>query len=397
MFIKSIQQASSFLAHPVLFTRQLNSGSKIVQTRLGHKRFAFIYDDRSAREVLLKRNRIYPQNTKMFKRLIPITGANGLVQLNGEASKTGRKLSREMFSKERMEQYRQVIERNCDEVFNQLIPGQGFDPMALMTNLALRNAIAIFGGIESLDAAEALAEAFLELNKLCGQRMLAPMPVSLSVPLQKNQRIKKLSNEIKHILSASMNQKLIEKTALYQNSMPDHCMTMLFAGHETTASSLAFSLLLLAQNPDQQRQESLSVYKEALRLYPPAYMLVRECAEKDSLLGHNIKKGDQVVVSLFEIFRNPEIFKNPDVFDPKRFQNPSGQVKLAFFPFGLGPKSCIGEGLAYMEAKIVLEKFFQKFFLNERAEEIRFTPLVTLHPEAGQTLTPYLNGEKHAL
>src|SRR5262249_9013218 len=120
----------------------------------------------------------------------------------------------------------------------------------------------------------------------------------------------------------------------------DHCMTFLFAGHETTAASLAFTFLLLAQNPEYQKpiadgdeNTTLDVYKESLRLYPPAYMLAREATRNATLLGTPVRKGDQLILGITELHRNPRFFDNANEFVPERFRQRM-KHPLAFIPFG---------------------------------------------------------------
>ena len=162
------------------------------------------------------------------------------------------------------------------------------------------------------------------------------------------------------------------------------CRTFLFAGHETTASSLAFSFLLLANFPhyqdriaDGDQDFTKALYKESLRLYPPAYMVVKLALEDIEVSGVRIKKGDQIIIGIKQMHRFEKYFPAPDNFYPERFlKEPNND---AFIPFSLGQKSCIGERLAYVEAVIVLEMLCKKYKINPIAYNIEHKQLITLH------------------
>ena len=146
------------------------------------------------------------------------------------------------------------------------------------------------------------------------------------------------------------------------------------------------------------RLGTLAVYKEALRLYPPAYMLVRR-ATNDTRLGKlKVKRGDQVVIGLRQMHRNPKYFEAPDEFRPSRFMPTSPKPpSFSFLPFGAGPKSCVGEPLAYREALLVLKAMCEAFAFSRDERSIGEVPLITLRPGKGQKLTLRRRVHKEAL
>lgn len=190
----------------------------------------------------------------------------------------------------------------------------------------------------------------------------------------------------------------------------DEALTLLLAGHETTANGLSWTLYLLAQHPEVlgRLEEELStvlqgrapqvadlprlrytdmVFAEAIRLYPPAWLVPRECIEEDVLeTGSTIPVGAQVVVSPWATQRSPRYFPEPDRFDPERFApgGKEGRPPFAYFPFGAGTRRCIGEPFAKMEAVLILAALIPRIrFALVPGQQVVPDPLVTLRPRNG--------------
>lgn len=195
-------------------------------------------------------------------------------------------------------------------------------------------------------------------------------------------------NDMDDCLSAMIREKLPQK------EVDEHLMTLVCAGHDTTAFFSAFMALLLAQNPDCQeklRQEILTVVgdkeeitmediskmtylqkveQETLRLYAVIPFLTREASEEVTIKEANvtIPKGALVMAPLYLINRDPTIWENPTVFDPERFDGKSvefTQAKNGFFPFGYGSRTCIGNTLALTEAGVFYSHLLRKYRLEE--------------------------------
>jgi len=164
----------------------------------------------------------------------------------------------------------------------------------------------------------------------------------------------------------------------------DEILNLFVAGHETTAISLTWSLYLLTLHPDIYRQVQaevdglgheptvadlpklntvLRVFKEALRLYPPLPLYARDTIEDIVVGGYQIPKGTPVLISPLGTHHRPELWKDSDTFDPDRFlaANESGRHRYAYIPFSAGPRICIGNHFALMEATLVLTTLLQNF------------------------------------
>lgn len=167
----------------------------------------------------------------------------------------------------------------------------------------------------------------------------------------------------------------------------DQIAMLFLAGHETSASSMTWTLYLLALYPEYQEeayQEIVkicgndaftatntkalafvtNVYKESLRLYPPVSFLARESAEDTTIRNVEVKKGSYIVVSPWLMQRNERFWEDPHMFDPHRFDDPKNIVKNTYFPFGMGQRICIGAGFAMQEAVLLLASILRTYSLE---------------------------------
>ena len=395
--MKNFQNLRAFMKAPLHLMTELEQGQKFVRTRLGPKSFVFVYDAAYAREILVQASTKFSQNRMVFDRIQPLTGRKGLVQMQGEESKNTRMQMRTLFSKAPIADAQAITEKYTEDFIAELKKNPAVDIAQAMHNLILRTALKIFLDVDDPKMAQDIGHMFVELNELCGHRMRALLPVPLFIPTKQTLRIKKIRAEIRSQIlnhldkrTKTMHGQLVDVFAADPNLL-DHCMTFIFAGHETTASSLAFTFLLLAKYPEYQKQiqqdskMATLVYKESLRLYPPAYMLARQ-ANVDTHFGDfKIKKSEQVIIALASIQQSEKYFADAKQFKPERFEQKFEQP-AAFFPFGAGGKSCIGERLAYVEADVVINKICSQFVISGAAGKILADPMITLNARSGQTL-----------
>lgn len=193
----------------------------------------------------------------------------------------------------------------------------------------------------------------------------------------------------------------------------DELITILLAGHETTAMALSWACYLLSKHPavwrtlraevrgvlgdrparlpDLQAMPYLRmVLDETMRLYPPAWMVARSVNEDDVIGGYRIPAGSLVFTSPYVTHRHPDFWDNPEGFDPDRHtpERAAARPRYAYFPFGGGPHLCIGQPLALMEAQLVLATLMQRYQLDlEPGLPVVPQPLVTLRPEGGLRMT----------
>jgi cytochrome P450 len=188
----------------------------------------------------------------------------------------------------------------------------------------------------------------------------------------------------------------------------DEIVTLFVAGHETTASGLAWSLYLLARHPEARaraeaeasilrgRRATASdlpslgfcqrVFKEALRLYPPIYLTGRQAIADVRVGPYDLPRGTLVIVSPWSVHHRPELWPDPERFDPSRFEHAAEEArhKLAFLPFSAGPRTCIGNHFALMEGPIVLATLLARVDLELMSSaEIEPELSATLRPKGG--------------
>jgi cytochrome P450 len=190
----------------------------------------------------------------------------------------------------------------------------------------------------------------------------------------------------------------------------DEIVTIFLAGHETTANALSWTWYLLSQHPDADRylrQEidsvlgdrppraedlaglryTSSVIAEAMRLYPPAWIVARRAMDADTLpTGARIPKRADVVIIVYVVHRNPRYFPDPERFDPERFlrAGPESLPAHAYLPFGAGRRGCVGESFAKTEAAVLTAMIAQKFRLHlEPGQIVVPEALLTLRPKHG--------------
>ncbi|WP_158059035.1 cytochrome P450 [Halorussus halophilus] len=190
----------------------------------------------------------------------------------------------------------------------------------------------------------------------------------------------------------------------------DEVMTMLLAGHDTTALTLTYTWYLLSQHPEVEQRvheeidevldgdppattdvSELSyverVIDESMRLYPPVYTMFREATEPVVLGGYRIPEGAAIMVSQWAMHRSERYWDDPDAFDPDRWTRDEDRPRFAYFPFGGGPRHCIGKHLAKLEAKLILARTAQQYRLEyARENEPELWPTLTMHPRDGMPM-----------
>jgi cytochrome P450 len=189
----------------------------------------------------------------------------------------------------------------------------------------------------------------------------------------------------------------------------DEMMTFLFTGHETTAIALSWTWYLLSQHPEVEatlhaeletalrgRAAAIAdlpqlgyaeqVVKEAMRLYPPVWMFGRETRATCEIAGHRVPQGAQLLLSPWVTHRDPRFWEEAEVCRPERWSE-GGPPKFVYFPFGGGPRGCIGQSLALMEAVLILATIAQRFRLSlAPGHRVEPWPTLTLRPRYGMRM-----------
>lgn len=199
-----------------------------------------------------------------------------------------------------------------------------------------------------------------------------------------------------------------QDTALTDAEVRDQVLIFLLAGHETTSTALTYALDLLGRHPDVQRRlreevvaitgdggvtardaSALSyttmVLKETMRLYPSAPLTGRRAVEDDQINGYHIPAGADVVVAPWIVHRHPDFWDQPERFDPERFtpEREKARHRYAWFPFGGGPRACIGQHFSMLESLIALATLVREFEFTAPPGQPQHTNHITLRPTSG--------------
>lgn len=206
----------------------------------------------------------------------------------------------------------------------------------------------------------------------------------------------------------------LTQSSLSPDQIRAHIVTMLLAGHETTANALAFAMHLLAQSDDLAERVRDEIYdvvtdatpvaadtdrlllcraviSETLRLYPPAWTVVREAVDDYQIDGYTIRAGELVMLSQWVTHRDGRWWKSPDEFRPDRWlgDEQRDRPRWSYFPFGAGLRRCIGEGFAWTEATLALAVIAGRWRFDPVPDRaLRLQPLLTLRPRNGVWLIP---------
>ena len=273
-----------------------------------------------------------------------------------------------------------------------------------MTSLTLPLAVRILFGDDAHTMVPILQSAFPVLNTAVRKRGLAPVKAPLHWPTPANRRIRVAQEQIYGVCdeiiarrraSGVNSDDLVGRLVsardggegLTDEEVRDQVMIFLLAGQETTSIALTFALWLLGRHPDIQarvREEAdrvltdsptaaeiksltyaAMVVKEATRLFPPVPFIGRNSAEEDSVCGFALPAGAQIALSPWVIHRRADIFPNPHRFEPERFSadREKSLHRYAWFPFGHGPRGCIGQHFAMLEAALALAYLVREFEL----------------------------------
>ncbi len=257
------------------------------------------------------------------------------------------------------------------------------------------------------------------------------IPIPLSVPTPSNRRVQSAIRTLDKVVYGMIEERrrsgedrgdllsmlMAARDAdsgetMNDQQLRDEVMTLFVAGHETTANALTWTWYLLAKSPPVARRLRaeldqvlggraptvddlpklpylLQVVQEALRLYPPAWLIGRTPIQDDEIAGYHIPAGSTIMMSQYVTHRHPDFWEQPEGFDPDRF---AAHPPPAYFPFGGGPRVCIGNNFALIEARLVLATVAQRY----RVELVPGHPvepesMITLRPRYGVqvTLRPY--------
>jgi cytochrome P450 len=382
-----------------------------------------------SREGYSKGNRFYKQIARAF--------GSGLLTSEGELWQRQRRLVQPLFTRRQIATYAELMAEEAAAVAGRwdraTRNGGVVDANADMVRLALRVVGRAIFGDDVAKAGDVLDSAFPVLNRHTFRRATSPLAPPASWPTPDNRRAagarRALYGVVDELIArrhqaGAHGEDLLSRLlrardpdtgeAMNVQQVRDEALIFLLAGHETTSTAMTFTLYLLGRHPHEQRlvddeldsvlddraptlddatalERTAMAIKEAMRLYPPAYALGRLSETDDEIGGYSIPAGSYVVVSQFATHRHPRFWENPEAFDPTRFtpERERARHPHAYFPFGAGPRACIGSHFAMLEALIAIAVVLQRFRIRSEQEDVPLdTAGITLRPKGAVPIQP---------
>ncbi len=366
--------------------------------------------------------------TQGLRRLL----GDGLLTTDGDFHKQQRRLMMPAFHRKRVESYRDTMVAYTERLVQRWQPGQRVDLAVEMQRLTLEIVAKALFNVDIRQESSKLGQAFDNVREFPGRRRgfsLHRLRINLpftaygkflraralldktvyDIIAQRRSKGEDTGDVISMLLAARDE----DGTALSDLQVRDETMTLLAAGHETTANALSWTFYLLSQHPEERDKllaelrsvlngraptvEDLGqlpylemVVKESMRLFPPAWMLGRRAVKDYELEGYRLPAGSFAVLSPWVMHHMAEYFPEPERFWPERFDAVSGEKHppFAYFPFSVGPRACIGATFAMMEARLLLATIIQRFTpMLVPGHPVVPRPMVTLRTKFGMQMT----------
>ncbi len=397
--------------------------------------FTLIFHPDGVRHVLQENHRTYNKDVPDYHVLSLVLG-KGLLTNDGGSWLKQRRLIQPAFHRERVAAFGTLMTETALRWTQRWETGSFIEtnqPLTLtqeMSSLTLSIVAKALFGTDLSAETEGVGRALTTVNHLLAKAFYLPWVLSLPTPQHRRLHIARSAlymvveeiireRRMHHETHCDLLEMLLvardEETGegMTDQQVRDEVLTLLLAGHETTANALSWTFFLLAQHPHvearllKEYQQVLNgrpamiedlpqlpftrmVVEEAMRLYPPAWGLGHRALGKDEIGGYAIPKGAYVLVFPYVTHRHPAFWERPDAFDPERFSDArsAGRHRFAYFPFGGGPRLCLGNQFALYEAQLILATILPRFQLRLLpGAVVTPEPLVTLRPRGDLLMT----------
>lgn len=394
----------------------------IYQVPVGVRPVVVVSQAEYVREVLTRTDDFDkpPELTKLGR---PVFG-NGILTATNASNREQRRLVQPVFKNQVIKGYADTIVRHTEQLVDSWHDGQRIDLTEEMTKLTMRIIGAVMFSIENLGSEDQLGRDIHTALRSVATGFLFPIPFADLLPggrrtaqaiARTNTTIydmiaqrKREKSERDDLLDLLLNASDEDGHGLSDEMIRDELMTIFIAGHETVAQALTWTLYRLSKHAPIRRHVqreldevlqgrtptladlpklsySLQVFKESLRFYPPGHVMIRMSVRESELGGYKVPNGAYVLIDEYAMHHRPDYFSSPQVFDPARFtaENENLLPKYAYLPFGTGPRVCIGQHFALMEAQLVLAILNQRVeFKLEQDRPVKPKAELTLHTDA---------------
>ena len=413
----------------------------VVRFRLGPYRVYLVNGPDNIHEVLVAQQKKILK-TDFNRSLLGRFLGNGILTSEGDFHRRQRRLMQPAFHHQRIASYAEGMVSTTLHMLDGWQAGQRYDIDAEMMKLTLNIVSdALFGSEVSATAIGNVSDAIAILQRITVMEFKTGFSLPEWLPAPRNRRRRKAAQAINDAVlglirerraSGKLGDDLLsmllqaqdedDGSAMTDEQVLHEATTLFVAGHETTSNALTWTWYLLSQNPEVEarlydelarvldgRPPTLDdlpelkyterVIKEAMRLYPPAWLLFsRSPLEPVNIGGHRINPGEWIFISPYTMHRSAAYFDDPQRFDPERFTEAREKAlpRYAYFPFGGGPRVCIGNAFAMMEACLVLATVAQRYRLElDAGQEIVPEPEITMRTRDGLHMTARTRNPAH--
>ncbi len=408
----------------------------------------FLNHPDGVQHVLQTNNKNYNKQNADYRIIKQVTG-EGLLTSDGDFWLRQRRMIQPIFQRKRIDEFGTMMVQTTQDMLEQRWTSlhqeqTTFDIAEEMMRLTLSIVGKALFTTDLGDLAETVSQSFIEVSRRLGSYNLWVYLPSW-FPSAGNRRYQNALNALDSTVHRLIKQRRQEISTLPSDEVPedlltfliraedeesnetmtnqqvrDEVITLMLAGHETTANALSWTWYLLSQHPDVAEKlhheldsvmgdrpptvadlSSLpynrQVIEESMRLFPPAWATTRNTCEEDEFNGFRIPKGSIALVCPYTTHRHPDFWEDPERFWPERFapKHSQGRPKYAYFPFGGGPRLCIGKHFAMMEAQLLLATMAQRYHVKlDPSVPIVPEPLITMRPKHGVHVTLIQRNER---
>lgn len=405
----------------------MNEHGPVVRFRVGRREAHVVFAPEAIRRVLADPEGIYGKETHGYRTLRIFLG-NGLITSSGAAWIAQRRVVQPAFHRQSLASQVRIMNDVALRWTSELGTGA-----VRLDRLAMRATLEVVGravlGTDLRTEHQAIAEAIGDLQEGANRRITAAFTLPFAVPTPEHLRMRRARGRIRSLLGALVDARarsphtaepdvlgllLAARGAddgrpLPREQIIDELVTLIVAGHETSANALTWALALLSTHPAElalvqkeleaaapgalaladlsQLPRLMAVVDETLRLYPPAWSFGRAPTRDDVLGGFAIPAGSLVMVVPWATHRDRALFPHPEAFDPTRFLQ-RAPAAFSYLPFGAGPRTCIGQSFARLELQIMLAHWLRAHEIElHPGQDLSPAPFVTLRPRRGVTVS----------
>ena len=417
--------------NPIQFlTKIAEEYGEVAYFKLGPQPVFLLNNPDHIRDVLITHNRNFMkgEGLQRAKRLL----GEGLLTSEGEFHLRQRRMAQPAFHRGRIAGYGSTMVAYASRQSSNWQHGQERDIAREMMHLTLAIAGKTLFDADVETEADEIGDALSDAMKLFNYLTLPFSQLLERLPIPAMKRFKQARQRLDETIYRIIRERresgedrgdllsmLIQArdtegdgTGMTDEQLRDEAMTIFLAGHETTANALAWTWYLLSQNPDAEAKFHAEVdgvlggrtataedfprlrytemvFAESMRMYPPAWIIGRRALNDYRINGYHVPARSIILMSQYVMHHNSAYFPDPDRFDPERWTPEARETrpKFSYFPFGGGPRLCIGEHFAWMEGVLVMATLAQKWRMRlVPGHPVEMQPIVTLRPKHGMQM-----------